>query len=178
MKLTNKISFLNRLRLFHLYHTAFPRSEKKPFKLIRKAQKLGYGQNFAILSDEGRLIGLAFLLCNDEITLLDYFAIVKSVRGRGYGSQALEILKKRFSNAPLVLEIEDPEVPCKNREERLKRADFYHRCGMRSMDFRVSLFGVDMCILTSGEKVSYEQYHNLLYSIFGEHFAENVYLLQ
>ena len=178
MKLICKIPILTRLRMARLYHSAFPRSEKKPLWLIRKAARFGFGHNYAIVDDNQALIGLAFLLSDNKITLLDYFAIEKHWRGKGYGSRALSLLLEKFSEAPLVLEIEDPNAPCDNKEERIRRARFYEACGMRMMDFRVSLFGVDMCILTSGDKVSFEEYFSLLFSVFGEHFAKNVYLLQ
>lgn len=177
MKLKSKITPIERLKLARIYHSAFPRSEKKPLWLIRRAARLGFGENYAII-DDNNLIGLAFLLRNDGITLLDYFAIEKSFRGKGYGSRALALLIEKFKDTPLVLEIEDPDAPCDNREQRTRRAQFYASCGMKMMDFRVSLFGVDMRILTSGDTITYKQYFNLLYTVFGEHFAKNVYLLR
>ena len=145
--------------------------------LIQKMQRRGYGDNYAIIDAKKKFAGLAFVLKNDDIALLDYFAISKRMRGCGYGTQALTLLKSTYSHLPLVLEIEDPDLPSENREERRRRARFYEACGMRMMDYRVSLFGVDMRILTSGETVSFERYHNLLSTVFGELFSKNIVLL-
>lgn len=177
MELKEKISFLTRMKMAKLYASAFPKSEKKPLWLIRKAHRLGFGENYAIFED-GNFLGLAFCLKNNELTLLDYFAIEKHMRSKGYGARALQLIKEKCSSTPLILEIEDPNAPCDNREERVRRARFYEACGMRMMDFRVSLFGVDMRILTSGDVITFDQYFNLLFSVFGEHFSKNVYLLE
>ncbi len=176
--LTEKTTLSNRIKSFFLYQKAFPREEKKPFWLIRKAEKLGYGRNFLIENEKGEFLGLAFTISNGDYVLLDYLAIEMKHRGHGIGTQVLKKLKSLFHPLPLVLEIEDPDSICDNREERIKRAEFYKKCGMHTMDYRICLFGVDMKILTSGEDVSFERYHSLLYQVFGEQFAKNIALLK
>ena len=179
IKLNKKASFLNRFRCYLLYQRAFPRAEKKPYRLISKVVRKGYGSNFIIENEAGDFLGLAFTISNGDFVLLDYLAIDQGVRGGGIGTQTIELLKKMFYPLPIVLEIEDPEAPtCHNREERIRRADFYARCGMKTMAYRISLFGVDMKVLSSSEDIPFERYHSLLYQVFGEHFSRNVYLLK
>ena len=163
--------------MFFFYHEAFPEEEKKPYRLIKRVQRLGQGRNFVIKDDKGRFLGIAFTLLNQDTVLLDYFAISNKFRGQGIGSRALRLLKDFFQGHAFILEIEDPELPSENREERIRRAKFYEKCGMKMMDYRISLFGVDMRILSSGENIPFERYHALLYTIYGEHFAKNVELL-
>jgi GNAT superfamily N-acetyltransferase len=183
MSLTNitleeKNTFFDNIKAYFLYQRAFPKEEKKPYWLIRKCQRLGYGRNFIIKDESGKFLGIAFIIFNKSLALLDYFAIDSKLRGQGVGTLALAKIKEQFSDIPLVLEIEDPELPSKNREDRIKRARFYEKCGMITMNYRISLFGVDMRILSSGANVSYEEYHNLLSEVLGEHFSRNVYLLK
>lgn len=183
MSLTNitleeKKTFFDNIKAFFLYQKAFPKEEKKPYWLIRKCERLGCGRNFIIKDESGNFLGIAFIIYNNNLALLDYFAIDTKLRGQGVGTLALGIIKELFSDIPLVLEIEDPELSSENKEERIRRARFYEKCGMITMNYRISLFGVDMRILSSGANVSYEQYHNLLSEVFGEHFSRNVYLLK
>lgn len=175
--LTKKRTPLTRLKAYMLYQKAFPKEEKKPYRVIRDCEKRGFGHNFVIKDEHGKFLGIAYTISNGEIVLLDYFAIKKNKRGCGIGTKALILLKEIFAPLPLILEIEDPELPAKNREQRIKRKEFYARCGMKMMDYRISLFGVDMRILTSGETIGFEAYHALLYQVLGEYVSNNVELL-
>ena len=168
---------LDAFKMYRLYHKAFPREEKKPYWLIKNTEHRGYGRNFSIHNEKGEFLGLMFTISNGDFILLDYFAIEQKHRGQGIGTQALRQLKEIFAPLSIILEIEDPELVCDNREERCRRAEFYSKCGMRTLNYRVSLFGVDMCILTSGADVSFDEYHGLLKKVFGEIISKNVYLL-
>ena len=175
--LTEKKTLLTRLLAYILYQKAFPKEEKKPYRVIRRCEKLGIGRNFIIKSASGRFLGIAYTLTNGKHVLLDYFAIQKNKRGLGVGAKALADLREIFAPLPIMLEIEDPELPCENREQRQKRKEFYLRCGMKMMDYRISLFGVDMRILTTGETIEYETYRDLLLEVLGEYVTNHVELL-
>ena len=175
--LIEKKTPFERMKAFLLYHKAFPKEEKKPYWLIKQCEKRGFGRNFIIKSDAGEFLGIAYTISNGKIVLLDYFAIQENRRGMGIGTKVLENLKEIFTPLPLILEIEDPELPSENREQRIRRKDFYQRCGMKMMDYRISLFGVDMRILTSGELIGFADYRGLLLEVFGEYISKNVELL-
>ena len=104
-------------------------------------------------------------------------AVCPSRRGRNIGTTTLSLIRKRYPDRRLILEIEDPDVPCDNREERLRRRAFYLRNGMEIMPFRVDLFGVEMLILTAGGAVSFNEYHALFPAVFSDFIARFVKLL-
>ena len=114
----------------------------------------------------GEFAGLAIMILHGDLALLDYLAIAPAQRGKGIGSFVLATLKERYQERRLLLEIEDPEEPCNNPEERIRRKGFYLRNGMKPMDYRVWLFGVKMLVLTHPSPVSYEEYHEIFDTVF------------
>lgn len=89
-----------------LYREAFPADERKPFSLIMEKRQEG---SMEILSLENRVnapagisitasptrhqvLGEAILVYDNDLVLLDYFAISPSLRGNGFGSRALPFM--------------------------------------------------------------------------------------
>ena len=158
-----------------LYRAAFPRSERKPFEVILDKTKSGQMELLAVEQDG--FCGLVITILHRDIVLLDYFAITPKRRGQGIGTAVLELLRERYPDKRLLLEVEDPECPCNNREERERRLRFYLRNGMSVMPYRINLFGVEMRVLTRGGEVSFEQYHEIFREVFSPLLAKNVRLL-
>ena len=77
-----------------------------------------------------------------------------------------------------MLEIEDDEnAGAENLADRIRRRKFYLRSGMVEMPYKVWLFGVDMKILTFGDFISFEEYHDIFVNVFSEKTARNVTLM-
>ena len=107
----------------------FPAAELKPFMAIESLIKRHSYKCFA-LDSQASLTAYAFLYFNDSqrCFLLDYFAVIATKRGRGYGSQFLTLLKKKlFAVDGFLVEVEKLESAEKEqeREEREKRLHFY-----------------------------------------------------
>ena len=165
-------------RLRALYESAFPSSEKKPFSLIDQKCGEGSAEIYAILGEDGGFLGLAIFILHDRLALLDYFAIEEGERGRGIGGEALERIKNLHGERVLLLEIEDVDEPdAENRADRVRRERFYTSHGMRIMPYRISLFGVQMRVLTSGKVVDFAEYHRIFENVFSPKAAENVKLI-
>lgn len=177
MKLTEVRTAALRRAVKALYKSTFPLNERKPFSVILKKQKTGQMELLAITDDAEEFCGLVITILYRDLVLLDYFAVCPSRRGRNIGTTTLSLIRKRYPDRRLILEIEDPDAPCDNREERLRRRAFYLRNGMEIMPFRVDLFGVEMLILTAGGAVSFDEYHALFPAVFSDFIARFVKLL-
>lgn len=154
-----------------LYKRAFPRNEKKPFFIIKQKQKTG---SVEILSlDDGEFAGLCITMLNDDVVLLDYFAIEEGVRGKGYGGKTLTKLRERYKGKKLFLEIEQPDEAADNNEERVRRKQFYLRNGFLEAGIYVRLFGVDMELLCYDCELNFQEYFNLYRSIYGNFIDDN-----
>lgn len=168
----------NLTRIKKLYRSAFPRVERKPFRLILRQCEKGEAEIFAIETNDGKFAGLAVTVKYNDIVMLDYFAIHPNARGKGIGSRALQMLKKRYADSRFILEIESIDEPCKNLETRQKRRGFYLRNGMKPSGFTARVFFTDLEILTAGEPVTFEEYRELYRSHLGEKMAGKIKLKQ
>ena len=136
----------------------FPPEEVKPFSTIRgmweKKSYCAYG--FYEKAGEDAADGLcayAFLMADHmkRMLLLDYFAVSSQLRGSGYGSKALQLLRKECADwNGVVVEVEDDEIPdldARTRDIRKRRISFYTNAGCRMTTARSRLWGVDYRIM-------------------------------
>lgn len=164
-------------RIKKLYRAAFPRDERKPFRVVPKQLKHGDAELFALESD-GEFAGFALVATAKEadIVMLSYFAVEERFRGRGIGSAALKTMMERYSQSRFILEIEAVNVPCDNLEARENRRRFYLNNGMISAGFTARVFATDLEILTSGKPITFEEYQNLYASRLGKMALKKVTL--
>ena len=148
-----------------LYVAAFPKKERKPFKIITSMHKSGRADMLKIEDEGGEFLGLAFTVIGDKLVLLDYFAIEENKRCQGYGEKALALIKERYPDKPILIEIEDPDEQSANKAERERRLAFYKRCNMEINHYKITLFGVKMIMLSHGGPVPFEDYKELYSSI-------------
>ena len=143
-----------------LYHEAFPPSERKPFSLIKRLMQKGIMDVLALHED--RFLGLAILFRHEHLVLLDYFAIMPEERSRGIGGEVLNLIRERYPDSRIILEIEDGDD-----EEMQRRKRFYLRNGFTGTGIRIGLFDVPMELLSDGGELSYLQYHRLMSQLLG-----------
>ncbi len=161
------------LRIYKLYHSAFPRSEKKPFILILSTFKKGKADVWYFEKND-KFAGFAITINSKNAILLDYFAISPQMRGQGVGSRILRYLQKFYTPQGLVLEIEAPSPTAPNLEERQKRKNFYLNNNMSPLPIKVNLFGVEMELLSYNCKIDFATYRKFYSDTYGEVFARNV----
>lgn len=156
-------------RIKRLYRAAFPRIERKPFRMILRQREKGEAELFAIATDDGEFAGLAVVVKNADIVMLDYFAVQPKLRGRGIGSKTLQMLISRYAGSRFILEIESVgSSPCRDLEAREKRRRFYLNNGMTPAGFTAHVFFTDLEVLTAGKPVTFEEYRELYRSHLGE----------
>ena len=62
------------------YLDSFPKSERKPFGLMKLKVRQGV-MEFLVILEKGRPVGLAITVLYRDLVLLDYFAIHRAYRG-------------------------------------------------------------------------------------------------
>ncbi|MGN0620393.1 MAG: GNAT family N-acetyltransferase [Porcipelethomonas sp.] len=160
--------------LKRLYKTSFPKYERKPFFMILKGEKRGDYDILVLQGDKGEFLGLAIMILFGDYALLDYFAVEDSERGKGTGSAALKLILEKYRGKKFLLEVESTCAECENIRQRIRRKNFYERCGMSAMNYQVSLFGTAMEILTYGCEVSFEEYYSIQQNVLPEKFAGRI----
>lgn len=174
MKMTKATTLMQWLRIYRLYRSAFPRSERKPFSMIYKMSRKGKTDVWYCTHKE-RFVGLAITINGPDSILLDYFAISTHCRNGGYGSMILLALIEEYAPMPIFGEIENVVDPGDDLELRKRRKQFYLRNGLKEMGVMVHLFGVKMELLGTGKPMSFEEYRNFYRDNYSEWAASHIH---
>ena len=159
--------------IYRLYHSAFPRSERKPFSMILKMQQQGKTDVW-YFRREGRFAGMIITINGPQHILLDYLAVAEKHRGTGIGTEILQLMRRHYVGKGVFLEIESVYERSKNQAERLRRKHFYEKSGMKSMGVFVWLFGVKMELMGFDCKLSFEEYHAFYRDNYNEWAANHI----
>lgn len=128
------------------YVKLFPEVERKSYRRIKKAVKNKLSKIIEIVADE-QFVGFMIIntLENNPYVQLDYLAILPNHQNKGYGKEAIKLLKKQYENYNgIFIEVEKLGLG-KNEEEnriREKRVSFYENLGFYKMNFDLELFTV------------------------------------
>lgn len=149
----------------HLYQTSFPDSERKPFEMVLDGQEQGkmaaysvfYGKDYA---------GLAFVILGSKVDVLDYLAIEPVFRGHKIGSRILTWLNADRPH-PVAVEIEST-LSGSADDEAVRRKNFYLSNHLFDCHTPVSLFGVDMELLSSKRPISFDEYFQTMRAYFDD----------
>lgn len=161
------------LRIYRLYQSAFPRSEKKPFSMIRAMQKKGKSDVWYCEND-GSFAGLVITVNGPDKVLLDYLAVNKKCRGQGVGSELLRQMRQQYAGKGIFLEIEAVRSAADNYEERKRRKRFYLSNGMTELGVVAELFGVEMELLGFDCKLTFDAYQAFYRDNYSAWVAEHV----
>ena len=140
-----------RLRRLYREHVAedFPPAERRPLSTILRLRRRGDYDTWGVF-DGDALAAYAFLWRGADCALLDYLAVCRDARGRGYGTRALELVKGQYGPVPLLAEVEAPEesAPPGENALRQRRLHFYRRAGFAPLGYQAVLFGVRYAMLS------------------------------
>lgn len=140
-----------------LYQTAFPEEEQIPWRdLMRLVEEMPL--DFTAYYEDKQFVGLTIVLPikSDKrqaspLNWFWYFAVHEDWRGKGYGQQILNQLIKHYDNQTIVLDMESPEQPCENLEQRKRRHAFYIRNGFRDTYVYRTYNDITFTIMIKGE---------------------------
>lgn len=176
MRFTEPHGFIMHARMKRLYRRAFPRSERKPFSVIKRMHKQGKSDMW-YFEDERGFLGLATTINSPDTVLIDYFAVAEDRRGEGKGTEMLKSLLELYSSRGVFLEIEIPYEGEAEYEQRLRRRNFYIRAGLVPMGTRVKLFGVDMELLGIGCHLDFDEYRRFYLDNYGIFAYNNIKMI-
>ena len=173
MDIKKPSGLLEWLRIYRLYQSAFPASEKKPFSMILSMQKKGNSDVWYCVENR-KFAGLVITINGPDKVLLDYLAVAAKRRGQGIGSQILKKMREQYVGKGVFLEIEIVDKAAENYEERKRRKQFYLSNGMTPMNVFIELFGVDMELLGFDCTLTFEEYHDFYRTNYNKWAAAHV----
>lgn len=136
-----------------IYFEAFPKSERKPFGMIKRAYAKGRYDVFVLRADAGTLRGFAVTFSSGDIVLVDYLAVSSESRGTGAGSALLTHLADAYAGKRLMLLIEFLDPYAENIEQRMKRKKFYLKNAYKETGITLAGAFGDMEVLGFGGKI-------------------------
>lgn len=161
-------------KIYALYRSAFPRNERKPISIIYSNQKKGKSDVW-YFTENRKFVGLATTVNGDDgKVLLDYFAVTKKDRSHGLGSGMLPLILQQYQGRDVFGEIEYADEHADEHDQRVRRKQFYLRNGMRALGIRISLFDVDMEILTNGCDLTFPEYLEFYRKNIGEFAVDHI----
>lgn len=128
------------------YKKIFPEIERKTYSNLEKSYNNNITEIIEIIEDE-QFVGffIVNILKNNPYVLLDYFAILPKYQQRGYGSNAIKLLKEMYKNYDgIYIEIEKVGNGDNDEENKIRqrRSNFYEKLGFHKTGFDIELFTV------------------------------------
>ena len=134
-------------KIYEINDEAFPEEERmsveEMFTFDIASELLGF------IVDE-KLIGFSLVLLNEKTVFLVLLAIDKSLRGKGYGSRALNAIMQVYPDRQFVLDFEEVMESAENYEQRLSRKNFYLRNGFHETGHFTVLCGERYEVVCTG----------------------------
>jgi len=132
-----------------LYDASFPKEEQDSMKRIMNVSKTSLGKLYVALDGETR-VGLLYILMRKKLLFIHYLAVDPGMRGKGYGSAILTLIRESYPDYSLTLSIEAPDERAENNAERLARKSFYEKNGYRDTGRRTPWRGITYASMVSG----------------------------
>lgn len=132
--------------LYEEYKKIFPKEERKTYANLEKSYNNNITDIIEIIVDE-KCVGFIIInsIKNNRIVLLDYFAILPKYQHKGYGTNAIKLLKEMYKTYDgIFIEIEKVGNGATDLENktRQRRAKFYENLGFCKMGFDINLYMV------------------------------------
>ncbi len=137
----------------------FPADEIKPLDVIELAYREGKYSADGAFDENGELMAYAFWVRVGQKLLLDYYAVVSTMRSSGIGTAVLERLLPAADAEMLLIEIEDPDADVTDAEKQIRnrRRAFYERVGCINTNTKGQAFGVDFWLLEYTRKEAHSK---------------------
>lgn len=146
-----------RRKIKELYISAFPKHERMPWWILRilatqkDAEITGY-------YDDNAFCGFTYTITAEDMLFVLYFAVNIEIRGKGYGSAILEMLKQNNPDKTIFLNIELLDEGAENYDERVRRFNFYKKNGFYDTGLNMDEVGGTFRVLSSRENIDEEAF--------------------
>ncbi len=144
-----------------LYKKSFPLNERAPFFVIKKKTINGKSE-MLIAKENDQFIGFFYIVRNEDLVYLFYFAVNDTQRGKGYGSKMLQLLKEKYPGKNIFLAREQLDTNSDNYDERVKRRNFYIRNGFKDTELLIKEASVIYDVMALNDDISAKDYEILI----------------
>ena len=140
-----------------LYESAFPANERWGMNQVLR-DETGISEMFSFFDGE-LFCGFVILLNWKNITHIIYFAVDDALRGKGYGTEALRLIREYKPDRVILVDIEQEFPGADNNAQRRRRKAFYERSGYTEAGVRYSWRGEKYEIMILGGEIDEKTYY-------------------
>jgi len=144
-----------------LYHSAFPPEERPSYIFMKWKLKHGKGE-LLIAKDNDVPVGFAHLIHYKDLVYLFFLAVDEKVRGKGYGTKILQLIKERNPGKRIFLAREPLDDNADNAEQRKTRQNFYIRNGFEDISIKIIEKNYLFDTMSVGGNILPEEYEALI----------------
>ena len=148
-------------RIRKLFMASFPPEERSPFYFMRRNARKGTGQMLVARENED-FVGFIYLIPHLDLVYIHFFAVTPHVRGNGYGSRILQLVKEQNPGKRIFLAREPLDETAENAEQRRSRWNFYKRNGFVDLPVQIEELGYLFDAMGIGGNVSAVEYDALI----------------
>ena len=148
-------------RIKKIYREAFPKKERWMFGFFEYRASHGRA-DFTSYWNQNELAGFSYILRNEKCVYVFYLAVSEGQRGKGFGSEMLEMIKEKYINHIIALAIEPPVQSADNYVQRVRRKNFYIKNGLSSQTEHMEYAGEKYEIMSFGGTMTDDDYQRLM----------------
>jgi len=121
-----------------VYFSSFPKEERMAFWMMN-AMPLLWNTSFLNFYDGDRLVGFIYYAHFFRQVFILFFAVDEKERRKGYGSEILQFLQRKYPKSRIVVSIEPPDPNLSNFQINQSRKEFYCKNGFSETGYLMKL---------------------------------------
>ncbi|ORX54335.1 hypothetical protein BCR36DRAFT_403397 [Piromyces finnis] len=155
-------------RIHDLYFEAFPPNERLTYWILQRRVKQERAEQWN-LYDENQWVGWVYLikLKERDYIYIFYFAIHADFRGKGYGTKALKAILEHYKNYRIILCLEDWREDTPDKEIRIKRHNFYLKCGFQDLPYIQKEPKLSFATMRYGDSIKPKEFKEMIDTYMG-----------
>ena len=111
--------------------------------------------------------GMAYMIRFQDLVYIFYFAVDSNLRGSGYGTKAIKAILEKYKGQRVFLALEDWKEEAKNHQQRIKRHNFYQKCGLKNLPYRLKEGSMTYAIMGVNGIVEPDEYKAMVDNYLG-----------
>jgi len=151
-----ELSFLE-----NIMKNEFPKEEYMSINDQLELQNKGEVEIFSIFDDD-QIVGMTTLRTVPYMAYLLFLAIDSKYQGKGYGTKTIQKLSEIYVDKSFVVDFELVDEKANNNAQRIRRRNFYLKCGFNETGYGLSYLGVDYEIFYKNLPFKMEEFVKIL----------------
>lgn len=169
-------AFTDTARLYEINNEAFPEWERIPSEKLLTVVT-SFGCTPWAVYDGAAMVGFTCVMhsLDYRIGYIWFLAIAADSRGRGYGSEVLRLLKEKYGDSQLILDMEQLNPEADNYAQRISRLHFYERNGFVRALLGIRYFGMDFELMSCPAPLRLDDFKAMLSQMPNKAFRPKFY---